>query len=295
MFSNYLRTLQNVPRIGIFFRIFFFIPCLISDAIAEMKTHFQLTTRPVLILFAIDLLLILIYAVAPYISRMYGKHTILDKVVYLDQKNVLLKDFTSLRYIYTPSNNNNNDPTYKIQDIYAIGFWIFVSPKMTANEMQINIFKFGNVVSMVYNSSTGLYEFNLAQYTNGSAIISVPPQTISSTEIIPQAWNYIVFNYTEVSAEIFVNGVISRAIQFGGTDSRGAYTRTIYNTTYTQYDITKNTQQNSVYTYQLIVGAENGLYGAIHGVEYYPNSLTSSQIAGMYAYARLFALPEIPV
>ena len=296
IFSNYLRTLQNMPNVGIFFRILFFIPCLISDTITAMKTQFQMTTRPIIILLIVDIILILLYGATPYIlryiSRKYGRTTILESVSYLDQTNVLLKNLTSIRYVDTHAihTDDSSTPIYKIRDVYAIGFWVFITPVQSIGGKTINIFKFGDdssttsktsCVNMVYNSSTGLYEVNLAPYKVGTTTKYVLPQTISHTEIIPQAWNYIVFNYTEVSAEIFVNGVISRAITFGSSIVSGetpGYIRPTY------YE-----------TDRLVIGEDKGLYGAIYNLIYYPTSLDASQIAAAYAYARLFSLPEIPI
>lgn len=155
---------------------------------------------------------------------------------------------------------------------YAISFWVFINPGERQERDDIPIFRYGDK-NNEFNAFPGLY-YDAAKTTYAIEVApSTETITLTSDIILPQTWNYMVFNYVGNGVEIFVNGELHRAVDF---DS-GLYTAPVYDTTDT-----------------ITAGMEGGLYGALYEVKYHTESMTRSDITAFYAYRRLFALPNIP-
>jgi hypothetical protein len=152
---------------------------------------------------------------------------------------------------------------------HAISMWLFINPAESQGAGETTIFRYGasdtdGHPALTYDATTRLYN---ARVTGADAV----PLTLTSDDILPQSWNYVVFNYTGAGVEIFVNGDIKKTGAF--TAARPAY----------------------LATDAVVTGQEGGLYGAIYEVMYHTQPMTRSEVAAFYTYRRLYALPIVPV
>ena len=187
----------------------------------------------------------------------------------------ILPDF---EYISTQKNiaNNSNIPqleytdpitnivSYNPSKNYAISMWIYLNQQthsFDGNRKNINIFSYGNLEDMKpgisYNNNYKKTD-NKDIYTNTFTGPSYNQQNFYDVELTSQKWNNFVFNYSNNSVDLFINGNLERTFMF--------------NNIFPNYDPT------DLFT----IGDNNGLNGAIGNIMYYIHPLTNFQITNTY-------------
>ena len=253
-----LRNMSGIP--GFIINFLLFLPCLINDFTEYIKTEFKLTPPTVYILFALEMLLISIFVTISYIPRLainLGGTTIVSDAKFLDSK-----------YVYKNVNEITNSDKVNAEKYdllktrehstnrYAISLWTYVNQRTHQSNRNVNIFSYGSD-----DSWKPRIEFVGAMNTHTEKYKDVYRITFASgfsyeVEIDSQKWNNFVFNYNGDFVDLFINGSLVRSFEC--------------------------TPGYNITTDQLIIGDENGVYGAICNVVYYNLPLTLREITTAY-------------
>ena len=223
-----------------------FIPCLFLDMLTSSQSVVGDTTRPIWIIVAIELLLIAILYGGPYLLNYIGASAsqIVASPVSLKQKyDTNLNTQSPQIFIYhntgidrSPEDKAANCPVEeKKRYNYSISGWVFLNNPVISTNKDLEIFDFGGVPRMTYNTSTT--ELKLWCNTldlSGSPVSSstliynsranyntiikgkskdkqdqirllVDNDDELDTSIPLQRWNYFVVNYNGKTMDVFMN------------------------------------------------------------------------------------------
>ena len=229
-------------------QIIFYIPCLIIDLIEYMRHQYRITTRPVYIVFFLEIILITLRFLIPYILKeIYlarGNH-LLENPVYIDKAQTLgeFGDFGP------PA----GDPTATYSYNYAIScwFWIIPWPPNTRPSFTkyANIINYGNKPIVEFNVLLNTLRIQ-CQIKDGNFV------TIYTQKGVPlQKWNNLVINYDSGNMDIFLNNVLVASkpgiVPFMSHEN-------------------------------IVIGQDNGIEGAICNVTYYNKVLSLDDISLTY-------------
>ena len=226
-----------------------YIPCLFLDFLQSSQGAVGVTTRPIWIILAIEILLIAILYGTPYLINYIGASAsqIVAAPVPLKEKyDTNLTTQSEQIFIYhntgmdrTPQDNAANCPIEeKKRYNYSISGWFLLNNGSSSENKDLEIFDFGGVPKMTYNSSKA----ELKLKCNIIDISSNLPVDINGTELynsktayntiiggktkatqtklrilqdeedadldvsIPlQKWNYFVVNYDGKTMDLFLN------------------------------------------------------------------------------------------
>jgi hypothetical protein len=166
-------------------------------------------------------------------------------------------------------NNNPPDgvkkPSY--YQNYAISMWILLNDQPTnytgyATEREIFNYGCGKPRITYYNNISSPDPISPSDPTEKDRFIFYFTNEDNTarfeTRIPKQKWNHIVFNYTSIYADLFINGVLVHSYTF--------------NENIPSFAASDN----------ISIGEHNGLYGAICNVQYYKENMTLPQIVQSY-------------
>lgn len=264
IFSNYLKSIEGLLGFIIYF--IFYIPCLLIDLFNYLFNEYKNTSRPVYILFAVEVLLILLYVYLPKIlqyvvTKSSDNIVLLEKSTFLDSKTVIGNSHQiRMKTPAIPGNSLSSNEKYTYRKSYAISMWTYLNIQPPNNESyssETSIFDYGNgkpkityFNDMSSDKTQNKYIFYFTDSTAGpsSYKLSMPSQK----------WNYIVFNYYSDKVDLFINGTLERTFTF------------------------HNNMPNYLAIDNIIVGSDSGLDGAICNVNYYNAPLTKTKISNTY-------------
>lgn len=186
----------------------------------------------------------------------------------------LFLDFEYLHKEKNIANTSNipqleyNEPTtdiftYVPNKNYSISLWIYLNQQThkLKNQKNINIFHYGDLEDMKpgisYNNNYKKTE-NKDIYTITFNGTSDNDENNYDIELTSQKWNNFVFNYSNNSVDLFINGNLERTFMFN------------------------NIFPNYLPTDLFTIGDTNGLNGAIGNIRYYIHPLMNFQIANTY-------------
>lgn len=225
-----------------------YIPCLVLSIINYFVEQYNITTRPVWILFIIQIILISLSYILP---------KVLDKIIN-HEAIVLLKPPKSLRLeniignfeILNKKNYNNDKNKYTYN--YAISCWIYLEAHPQSTNISYSdktiILSYGGKPNIYYNGATN--EFMI------SAKIGHEDKIIFKTKNIPyQKWVNLVINYQGGYMDIFIDNKLILSVKNV--------------VPYMSYD-------------NIIVGKNNGIYGYISDVNYYNKTISKDKISWIY-------------
>lgn len=257
-YSNYLKTQEGWG--GFFVHILFYVPCLILDFYNYIRRELELTTNVVYYLFITEIVLIFLYNYIPTIvSKISLKQgtSLLEDSVFLDIEKPLISSYDLKT---TTKMGDINSPVVYRRN-YSLSMWIMInthSENKLSYANETPIFNYGNGVPKItylkkepHNNKETLkvYFTNKENIDENSYIV----------EIDTQKWNQFVFNYTANSVDLFLNGLLEKTFKFKH-DNYPVYTA------------------NDM----VVVGANDGIDGAICNIKYYVGNLTRSQVANSY-------------
>jgi hypothetical protein len=255
MISNsVLRHFSNATGItGFIINFIFFLPCLIGDFTEFIKNEFKLTPPVVYILFAIEMLLLLLFVAISHIPKLainLGGTPIVNEAIFLDSeytfKNVN-QDLTKTKDLLAKKTTN---------PIYAISLWTFVNQRTHSTNQDVNIFSYGSNGSWKPKIEFVNAKDEYKDKFRDTYRVTFGPGESHIIELSSQIWHNFVFNYNGDYVDLFIDGVLERSTK----------SRPEYNTT----------------TDQFITGEANGLYGAICNVAYYNKPLSIYEITSAY-------------
>ena len=274
IFSNYLKS--KTGWAGFFIYFLFYLPCLAIAFVKYIINEFKITSNPAMILFAIELILLLIYIGLPkiimHISSKEGV-PILEGSVFLNKQNIYAIDTTMPDQddLQIAGNVNN----IQIHN-YSLSMWTYLNAH-SKNKMPYNtetdIFDYGHQKPRItyYNSDgqseqrdiyriyfTNNTELNRDKDDSGNLIEDNDFKPYYELKLPAQRWNNLVFNYSSTHADLFVNGNLERTFKL--------------NQKLPEYS------SSDVFT----TGSNNGLDGAISNIRYYPKTISKHRITSMY-------------
>jgi hypothetical protein len=223
-----------------------FIPCLFLDMLTSSQSAVGDTTRPIWIIVAIELLLIAILYGGPYLLNYIGASAsqIVAAPVSLKQKyDTNLNTQSPQIFIYhntgidrSPEDKAANCPVEeKKRYNYSISGWVFLNNPVISTNKDLEVFDFGGVPRMTYNTSTTELKLwcntlDLSGSPVSSSTLIYNSRTNYNTIIkgkskdkqdqiqllvdndeeldasIPlQRWNYFVVNYNGKTMDVFMN------------------------------------------------------------------------------------------
>jgi len=267
---------ESTGMLGLLVNFIFYIPCLIIDGINYLYGEINLTPRPVLTLFVVEIVLLLIYFMIPYFK---------SQVMNQNATSLLPGGF----YLTSQTTVGNND-MYKMYNVstgddnsvyrrnYAFSFWIYVNtqqhkPGMIPGTNETPIFDFDSKPRLSYISNAddtidmlgdpNINDTFAIHFTNQSQDTEAPIYLLLGK----QKWHYIVFNYYSDKADMFVDGNLERSYVF--KDRLPSYTPN--DVVKIGYDGPSSTGLSG-----------SGLKGAIYNIKYHTENLTQENIARIY-------------
>ena len=249
MFSMYLK--QTKGWLGFFVHLIFYIPCLLIDFVQYMKGEIRSTANLIYVLFIIEILLVLAYIYVPkFVSKLLKR----DGISLLSDSRFLNKEYviTSNEMMKLPK-SKTDDPTHYRQN-FAVSMWVYIDPQSNsynAYSKESNIFNMDNKKpQLVYinNMSNDNEKDKLGIYFGEDKYI---------IKNKGQRWTNVVINYTSTMVDIFIDGNLERT----------------FNLTAPPQYITTGT---------VVLGANDGLDGAICNIMYFNKALLKTEIVNMY-------------
>lgn len=234
-----VKEIKNSNTFSLLYHILFLLPCLLFDGSTEVYKQMKVTPGYVFKILGIEILLILLYVLYPYIARKIFSHNstlLLNEPKYLDSSNVV-GTFENLHV------KDNKKFTYN----YGVSFWVFLD-NVSSNSKENNfftIFTYGDKPTISFNPITQTLRITTLKGVNTQEVI------YETQNIKLQKWNHFVFNYDGGNTDVFLNGVLV-ATKSGIIP-------------YMNYDT-------------ITVGEENGMKGGICNVHYYPQPIPKTQI-----------------
>ena len=260
---------------GLLANLLFYIPCLVTDAIQYIMGDFYSTPRSTLILVGVEVALLMLYFyIIPFLKTkintgafpLLKEPKFLDKYVEIDREMKKEKPHMFEKPYYKPNTiydemNEDHQSKLEIRKTYALSMWIYLNPMPPNKEgydKETTIFKYSSNLAnghpkITYKNVNGEDQFFL--YFSGTG----KPYKVKMPK---QKWNNVVFNYKSDSVDVFINGKIERTY------------------TFSKKNIPKYSTKDVI-----SIGPENGeegLYGSISNIVYYPYYLSKHQITSQY-------------
>jgi hypothetical protein len=205
--------------------VLFYLPCLMLDTVDMLKEQYGLTTRPYLILLAMEAAFILAGLYLPSFVTRAINHTgvqIVSAPISMTPQTVVSKyqvQFVDSNGVVSHVSGQNPlpplpslppNPTTAPTDIrlhnysYGVSAWFYIhpqSPNAYTETNSLNVFKFGNDGTIGPKVSYNPTNNNLIIEMHGSSA-TIP----SITDIPLQRWNNVVINSDKGAIDVFMNG-----------------------------------------------------------------------------------------
>lgn len=267
---------------GFFAQVLFFVPCMMNDAWVALMNEMKLTSVSVYLAILLEVVLIVLYAYMPRISKSVMGTTSENDALVLLEKPIRLKDtyqeLTASLKLFDPQNE-----AYRAN--YAISMWIYLNPhaqQMSGYHEETEIFSYGyystdesahRVKPMIRYYGGGklgenteernkfvFYFSRYAPQSDGNSAAS----DFYEAELPAQRWNQVVMNYGSNEVHLYINGVMV--------------------TTYSlSHDVPSYNRMDKITVGSPAVNAGGtGVHGGICNVVYYKHTLTPEQIALSY-------------
>ena len=247
------------PWANLLLSYIFYIPCLIISLVDSTKSQYSSTKKTYTTILAVEILLICLRILLPYLYKLYNKYfTIQGDVIekgpiYLDNKHSLgvIKNYEEISKIM---GQKIKDKSYNYN--YAVSANIWINPQSKATSPAYNkpttILDYGEVFKINLNKNN--LEF-LASTTEDDKITEPLVKIYQTKDFFYQKWNSIVLNYEGGTLDVFINNTLVSSTP----------------------NITPIMKYNSV-----ITGSDNGIQGGIKNIIYYNRVLTRNDVKAIY-------------
>ena len=239
----------------LFVKLFTFIPCLLLDLVDYIKQQYQITTKPIIIVFVAEVILIGIYLLYPWLTKQILTHNstqLLNEPATLN-KETNLATFQKINFV--------ND---KFQYKYAISGWIYIDsfpPETNSSyDKYTSLLNIGNKPNILFNVAKNKLRITMETQGRNEKIL------YETSDFKMQRWNNIVVNYDGATLDIFINNEL-----ISSTPGIIPY------------------NDNTVIT----SGTTNGIHGGICNVHYYKEHISRGKINWAYNSVKEFNPPVI--
>lgn len=244
---------------GIFLRILFFIPCLLSDLFSYVVGEFSRSPFVVYVLIAIEISLILLYLYLPKLLAKFAfknESNLLSQPIKLSQPTKIdkHKSLSSLGNVYAKQNANIG---MGHRNEYTISLWVYIVG-MPSNTYPYNenatIFSLEDSngkghPKIMYNGSTNKC---VIQYAN-------EPVSIVEFKIPLQKWVHlvIIYNGNENNIDFFMNKQLVKSVP-------------------------RNWRVKCSPDDTISIGQQNGLQGSVANITHYNRAISKTQVNMLY-------------
>jgi len=240
---------------GLISKIITYFPCLILNFVDYLKFQYQITSKPIIIIFIIEILLIVSYFLFKWL---------MDKVMVHNASQLIKKpiNLTNEKNLGTFQKLNFKDDQFQYK--YAVSSWIYLDsfpPETNPNyDEYTSLLNIGNKPNILFNVLKNKLKIITETEGHTQKIL------LESKDFKMQRWNHIVINYDGQSMDIFINNELVST-----------------NPGIIPYN--DNTQITS--------GSNNGLHGGICNVLYYTDSINSGKVNWLYNSVKYLNPPVI--
>ena len=243
--------------LSLFKNIIFYIPCLLLNFIDFIKDEYKITTRPIWILFFIEIVVIILRFLIPFLYKKYGNRdgkVLLDKPVNLN-KETDLGIFQNIDP--TTSNKNTSDTEFPYKYNYALSCWIWINSNSTSTSSAYNksttLLNYGDVIQI--NMNKNKIEILALTSDNNGENINKLVTVYEDKKILYQKWNNFIINYSGGTLDIFINNKL----------------------------VASKPNITPIMSYSKVTaGFQNGIYGGIKDIVYYDKVLSRNKIHSIY-------------
>jgi len=249
MFSMYLK--QSKGWLGFFVHLIFYIPCLFIDLVQYIKGEIKSTANLIYILFIIEILLVLSYIYIPkFVSKMLKQNgiSILSDSRFLNKEYII----TSNELMKLPKANPQDNTLYRQN--FAVSMWVYIDPQSNSYNAYS---KETNIFNMDDKKPQLVYINNMSNQDEKDKLGIYFGEDKYVIKNKGQRWTNVVINYTSTTVDIFIDGNLERT----------------FNLTAPPQYITTGT---------VVLGANDGLDGAICNIIYFNKALLKTEIVNMY-------------
>ncbi len=245
----------------LFVKIITYIPCLIMDFISYIQFQYKITTKPIVILLVIELLLIALYFLLPLFMEKIILHNMSQLITQPENLNIqqTLGTFQDINYSESYGSDTNEFSYH-----YAISGWFYInsSPPETNPYYSeyTSILNVGDKPDIQFNVLKNKLRIKMKTQGKTEKIL------YETSDFHMQKWNNIIINYDGSSFDIFINNELV-------SSTPGVIP---YNS-------------NTVIT----SGTQDGLYGGICNIQYFRNNITRGKINWLYNSIKNFNPPII--
>jgi len=232
-----------------------YIPCLLLDLVDYLKYQYQITTKPIMIVFLVELLLVGLYLIYPWIVKQFLSHNsnqlINEPTVLNNETN--LGSFSDVNYV--------DD---KFQYKYAVSGWIYIDsfpPETNSSyDEYTSLLNIGDKPNFLFNVTKNKLKIMLKTQDKNESIL------YETNEFRMQKWNHVVVNYDGATMDIFINNELVSSTP--GTIPYNSNT-------------------------MMTCGTSNGIYGGICNVNYYKEAISRAKITWLYTSVKQLNPPVI--
>ena len=232
-----------------------YIPCLLLDLVDYFKHQYQITTKPIILIFIVELLLVGIYLIYPWLVKQILSHNSNQLV----KEPVLLNSATNLG-----SFSDVNYVDDKFQYKYAVSGWIYIDsfpPETNSSyDTYTSLLNIGDKPNFLFNAAKNKLKIMLKAQGKTESIL------YETEEFRMQRWNNIVVNYDGATMDIFINNILVSSTP--GTIPYNSNT-------------------------MMTCGTQNGIHGGVCNVNYYKEAISRGKITWLYTSVKSLNPPVI--
>jgi len=236
-------------------KVITYIPCLLLDLVDYLKYQYQITTKPIMIVFLVELLLVGLYLIYPWIVKQFLSHNsnqlINEPTVLNNETN--LGSFSDVNYV--------DD---KFQYKYAVSGWIYIDsfpPETNSSyDEYTSLLNIGDKPNFLFNVTKNKLKIMLKTQDKNESIL------YETTEFRMQKWNHVIVNYDGATMDIFINNELVSSTP--GTIPYNSNT-------------------------MMTCGTSNGIYGGICNVNYFKEAISRAKITWLYTSVKNLNPPVI--
>jgi hypothetical protein len=200
VFNNLLKPFienKSPPSLFTFIiKFLFYIPCILLNFIDYTKKQYNITTKPVWVLFIVELILITLYFLIPFLVKNISLHE--GKQLLKDP--VYTNNLTTLGTYENLSNKNKKD---KFQYNYGLSFWLYINPQppntSAAYTTYTSLLNYGNKPNVLYYGKNNSLKVVCQNKRNDLVTI------YETTDIKYQKWMHFIINYDSGTMDVFIN------------------------------------------------------------------------------------------